>query len=385
MRRIIVAVSYAPDTSNSPDSPFRLLVPLPSSRPRILIVRLSHLGDVVHALPVYHAVREVAPEAEIAWAIQPEFAELIEGLAGLSRVIRFDRRGGARAWPRLWRELRSFDADWAIDVQGNIKSAAATLLSGAPRRSGFHSGEWKERLGAMVLNDRPPAAPPSASDHVIERNLRLARHLCGLPADWMPPSCWLEVTPEEKRGAEESWRTHLGEAPGRPILVQLAAPGDPRAWPVEQQRVLLSELASSGFSPLALSGPGEEELGGQLRREFGDDPRILHWVGQRGQRELAAFFTVAAERGASLVCCDSGPLHVAVACGMKVIALAGPQDPERTGPWRGGERGREHRVVKADPEVDCAPCFARECPLPEGARCMSEISVQAVVQAVAER
>ena len=89
--------------------------------PRILLVRLSHLGDVVHALPLFHALRAAQPEAQIAWAVQAEFASLLEGLPGLTRVIRFQRDEGLRAWGRLWRELRSFGADWTIDAQGNAK------------------------------------------------------------------------------------------------------------------------------------------------------------------------------------------------------------------------------------------------------------------------
>src|SRR5688572_30746272 len=97
---------------------------------RILLIRLSHLGDVVHALPVFHAVRARFPHARIAWVTQPEFAPLIEGLPGLERVFRFGRAGGAAAWPELASALTSFAADLVIDAQGNIKSATAALCAG---------------------------------------------------------------------------------------------------------------------------------------------------------------------------------------------------------------------------------------------------------------
>lgn len=354
---------------------------MPSSRPiqRILLVRLSHLGDVVHALPVFHALREAHPEAEIGWAVQPEFAELVRGLSGLSRVVTFDRRGGFGAWPRLWRELREFGADWAIDAQGNLKSAAVTLFSGARRRSGLHPSEWTETPGSLVLNDRAPRTPGASPHHALDRSLHLARHLTGLSADWLP-SDWFQLSDVEKTTGRERWGALFGEASGRPVILQVAAPGDVRSWPEEHQLELLRELDARGIPVLALSGPGEEELGARLASELGGHPRIRHWVGQRGLRELAAFFGAAAEAGGRLVSCDSGPLHLAVASGLGVIGLAGPQDSRRTGPWAPAGGASPHRVVSAKDEPECAPCLSRRCSCDEGPVCMSRISVSEVIR-----
>ena len=108
-----------------------------SAEERILLVRLSHLGDVVHALPVFHALRAARPRARIAWVVQREFAGLLDGLPGLERAIHFARRGGARAWLDLRAELCAFAPTLAVDAQGNLKSAMTLLTCGAPRRVGL--------------------------------------------------------------------------------------------------------------------------------------------------------------------------------------------------------------------------------------------------------
>jgi len=324
-------------------------VPPPPNPSRILIVRLSHLGDVVHALPVYHALRERFPSAVLAWAVQPEFAGLVEGLPGVSQVLRFDRRGGLAAWRRLRRELRVFRADWAIDAQGNWKSAAVTFLSGARRRSGFHASEWREPLARFATGDRVPPTPPTEGPvHALDRGLHLARTLAGLDGSWLPRD-WFELSGEERRRGEDRWRELLGEAEGEVVLLQLAAAGDPRAWPEEHQRELLLLLAERGATPLALSGPGEAALGARLAGELRGEPRIRHWVGQRGLRELAAFLTVAAERGARFCAGASGP------------------------------RGGPHRVLRAKERPECLPCNSRRCSHPEGAVCLARLTPRDVL------
>ena len=125
---------------------------------RILLVRFSHLGDVVCALPLYHALRSAFPGARLAWATQAEFAPLIEPLPGLERVIRLDRRGGLRAVRRLRQSMRAFNPDLSVDAQGNYKSAVAALLSGAPRRVGSHPRDWREVSARHLATERAPLA-----------------------------------------------------------------------------------------------------------------------------------------------------------------------------------------------------------------------------------
>src|SRR5262245_17380812 len=146
---------------------------------RILIVRLSHLGDVVHALGVFHALHEAFPAARIGWAIQPEFAGLLLGLDGLDRIVTFDRNGGLGAWRSLRRELAHFAPELVVDAQGNTKSAAVALLSGAPRRAAPARADWREPWAAFSANDRAPLVK-RAPAHAMQRMEALVRHVVPL-------------------------------------------------------------------------------------------------------------------------------------------------------------------------------------------------------------
>ncbi|MEW6071816.1 MAG: glycosyltransferase family 9 protein [Planctomycetota bacterium] len=342
---------------------------------KILIVRLSHLGDVVHALGVFHALHEAYPAAEIGWVTQPEFAGLLVGLPGLSRVFRFDRRSGWRAWPRIRAELASFGADLAVDAQGNLKSAAVTWCSGAARRLGLAPADWRERLGAVVVNDPAPPLPPGAV-HAMDKMLALARHAAPAASSPLRLDPGL-ATSERIRGEKELRRLLPAAGPGA-VIAHLSSPGDIRAWPGERWAELAHLLAARGRPLLLVSGPAEAAVGERLAAELGNGPRLGHWVGQRGLRELAAVFAAAGRQGMRLVAGDSGPAHLAAAGGLPVLALAGPQDASRTGPWPRAGRGG-HLVLRAESGPSCAPCRARRCDHAEGPVCMAGIPAAAVL------
>jgi len=348
-------------------------VPTPA---RILITRLSHLGDVVHALPVFHALREANPAAEIGWAIQPEFAPLVRGLEGLERIFLFERKGGAGAWLRLRRELMAWRADWAVDAQGNLKSAVATRLSSAPRRTGLAVSDWTEGLGARFMTEH---APPSAGAHAMDRMRTLARFVAG--TDELRRDLALE--PDERLIGETLFSEHF-PAQGGGWILQLGKMTDVRTWPAEHFADLARRLAAKGEAVLVLSGPEEAPMGVLLAAALADVPDVAHWIGQRGLRDLAAFYTAAARRGVRLVGCDSGPSHIAAACDLPVALLAGPQDPGRTGPWPAGAGGPGHRALLSEAPPDCMPCLARTCAHPGGAVCLSSLEPSAVLQQLFE-
>lgn len=353
---------------------------------RILLVRLSHLGDVVHALGVFHALHAAFPGAEIGWAIQREFAELVAPLPGLARVLCFDRRGGPAAWLRLRRELSAFGAVWSIDAQGNAKSALAARLSGAPRRSAPARADWQEPWAAWSANDRAPALRPPAR-HALERMAQLVAHVA--PGSALPLRLDAALSPAERAAGERALEQRLPEPGGRPVLLHLSTPGDVRGWPLEHWLRLVEALRARGRGVLVLSGPAEAELGGELARRA-PQAGVAHWIGQRGLRALAAVLEAAARRGLALVACDSGPMHLAAAHGLTVVALEGPQDAARTGPWppRDPSGSREtpgHRVVRARAEPECAPCLARRCRHPAGPVCMHGIEPEDVLAALPAR
>jgi len=354
---------------------------------RILLVRLSHLGDVVHALPVFHALRRAAPRARIAWAAQPEFAPLLHGVPGLERVIAFERRGGWRAWRALRAELARFAPQLAVDAQGNWKSAAACVLSGARTRIGLARSDWRERSASWACN---VAAAPAVGPHALDRmqalvdRIELGAARTARVADARALDFELGLGASELERGELDCAQRLPRAPGAPLIVQLGAERDPRSWPRARVREFAQLAEREGLPLLLLSGPQERELGAQLEVELGAHALRTHWVGQSGLRALAAFFGAARRRGARLACADSGPAHLAAALGLPVIALAGPQDARRTGPWPLEPHG-PHRALRAQRQPSCAPCFARACTHAHGPVCMSELAPRDVLSAALVR
>jgi heptosyltransferase-1 len=355
---------------------------------RIAIVRLSHLGDVVHALPVFHALRAAHPKARIAWVVQREFAGLLRGMTGLDEVILFERRGGLGAWLRLRRELRAFHAELAVDCQGNWKSAIATRLTGAKRRVGMVRERWREGAAARLCNEFP--GPGELGPHAVEPILQLAQWLAPGHDPRAPGGFHLGLSEAEfKAGAAElaeRFRDLPGEdpsAPGpRPVLLHLGCPDNPRSWPAAHFGQLARLLAKAGHPVLLLSGPAEASEGRQLAAELADERGIAHWPEQRDLRQLASFFAAAAQHGTAMVSADSGPMHLAWASGLDVVLIAGPQDPRVTGPW---VPSGPHRVLHA-PDFPCTPCLKRKCEVAPGDRfapCMEAVTPHQVLDVIA--
>lgn len=342
---------------------------------RILIVRLSHLGDVVCALGVVHALHAAFPTSEIAWAVQTEFADLLKGLPGLRRVLRFEREGGLPTWAHLVGQVRRFAPDLVVDVQGNLKSASITLASGASRRVGLARADWRERLGAFAVNERAAACGPDER-HAVDRSLALVRHLA---PETLPLRTDPGLSPVELARGEALFDEHA-PAGKRGVVLHLSSVEDVRGWPLERWSELLRGLREAGRACLVLSGPNEVGAGTELAQRHPDEPGLRHWIGQASLRDLAACFTVAARRGWRLIACDSGPMHLAWAAGMSVVVLEGPQDGGRTGPWPA--RGEvPHRIVQSAEPPPCAPCYARSCTHPGGPVCMSAITASDVLAA----
>lgn len=343
-----------------------------ASPTRILLIRLSHLGDVIHALPVFHALRAAQPDARIAWAVQAEFAGLLDGLAGLDERVIFERRAGASAWLDLRARLSSFGADWSVDAQGNWKSAMVALASGSARRTGLHRSDWRERSAAFTANDRAPRC--TRGPHAVDRMLTLAAFVA--PDVRLSNEPRLTVAPAALAAGHAALDERIGSR-SAPKLIAVGRADDPRTWPEDQLVECAQRLAAAGAPLLILSGPSESEVGDRLAARL-TAPGIAHWIGQRGLTELAGLFAAAAERGGRLLSNDSGPAHLAAAVGLPVVCLSGPQDAARTGPWPPPGNSSPHRVLRADLEPDCAPCFARSCRHPEGLLCMQRISAQKV-------
>jgi heptosyltransferase-1 len=330
---------------------------------RVLLVRLSSIGDVVHTLPALAALARAGHEA--GWIVEPAARPLLDGHPLINEGVFAAPPARGFAWGLAGRTvaaLRHASFDAALDFQGLWKSAAWARLSGARRRLGFTSAFRREPASAMLVSER--VDQPAGALHVIDKNLALLRPLgldvLGLREFPLP------ALPEEQKRVDGI----LAER--RLADFAILNPGggwESKLWPAESFGALGRRMADEGVSSLVSFGPGEEGLadlvvaasGGTVRKAF---PTTL--------REYVAL----ARRARLVVAADTGPLHLACAVGTPVVALFGPTDPERNGPF-----SREDRVVRRTPA--CAPCYRRQCPVHAGV--MGTLSVDDVHAAVRER
>jgi lipopolysaccharide heptosyltransferase I len=298
--------------------PDRSLEKLADSRPhhRFLLVRLSSLGDVVHALPAASALRDAFPEARIDWVIDARWQRLLEGNPDINEVIAFDRKQ-AGALASLIRRLRAAQYTCAIDFQGLYKSALLALASGAPRRIGFQSSYAREGLVAGFYTDRLNPHGP----HKVDHNCTLVE---GAGAQIGPPRFPLAVRPEDDELVTR-------ELNGRSITdFYVLNPGGgwlSKCWPAERYGELHRKLAERhGWRAVVTVGPGEENLARDLIHVAGDSAPVAIPLALGPLMALLG-------RAKFMVSADTGPLHLASALGIPVVGLFGPTDPARNGPF----------------------------------------------------
>lgn len=340
---------------------------------RILIVRLSALGDVINTLPVLRPLRSTFPDAHIAWLAESEWADLLDGHPLLNDVILLERKqwqkqllglhqpGQALADARrFFSALRRRRFDLVVDFQGNLRSGVAAWLTGAPVRVGFDRGAAKE-FSYLFANRRVPL--DGRAVHRVERNLALLASVVGNVTD---EGAELFIPPAD----EEYIDRFLGaRRRGRGPLVVIH-PGVSRfgvykRWPAERFAELAEELYRAKSADLVLTwGPGERPLVQEIAAQA---PHTLVGPQTSSLKQLAALL----RRGALFVGCDTGPTHLAALVGTPVVALYGPKDPKVYGPHR-----VRHRIAQKD--LPCRPCTRRVCDDP---KCMTQISVGEVLEA----
>jgi heptosyltransferase-1 len=322
---------------------------------RILLVRTSALGDVVHCLPVLTALRRHLPEARIAWVVEEAMAPLLAGHPDLDRTLPVRLRPWRHApLSRRTREearqsvaaLKDFSPDVALDLMGNHKGALLAALSGAPRVVGLARRHCREPSSALWIN-RPvvpktpaPAGPatagPAAALHAVDRGLALltALGLPAEPADFAGPRLLPGAAPPPDADERPYVALHPGAGWGNKIY-------PPRRWG-EVARHLAD---AAGVETRVTLAPGEEHLAQAVATASGGAARPVPAA------DLATLAGLL--RGARLVLGgDTGPLHLAHALGAPVLLLHGPTDPRRHGPY--GAPGRA--LWEALP---CSFCYKR--------------------------
>jgi lipopolysaccharide heptosyltransferase I len=343
--------------------------------PRILVIRLSALGDVVHALPMLDALRRAAPDAHIGWLVEEKAASLLAGhpqidrlwIAPRAQMAGLLRSGRAIAalgeFARFVSDLRAARYELAIDAHGNARSSLLALCSGAPRRIGFAHGHAKEGAGWLYTDRVKPA-----------HRLKVQRAL-----DLLPP---LGIDPRGARAvlgipdASREWaRAQVAALGGRPVVALHPGVSDAGAikqWDPERFGATAARLARERSARCLVTwGPGERELALRV-------VAAAHGCALLGPETGSILDLAALYQACDLVIgADTGPLHLAAALGVPVVGLYGPKDPAIYAPWDARTGAAAPVVTKP---VHCSPCNRRTC-ANGTVICMPAIQIDDVVAA----
>jgi lipopolysaccharide heptosyltransferase I len=309
---------------------------------KLLLVRLSAMGDVIHALPL--AQNAAAAGATVAWVVERQVAGVLEGNPHCARILVADtkawrRRPLARQTLReiraLSRQMRAFAPDQTIDAQGLWKSALVARMAGAPV-AGFAGRERREASSALLCSVR--VTPSQDARHVVDRNLALLSAV-GIPvAARAPDAAYLLARPSPEADA------FLASVPRLFAVLHPGAGREDKTWGEERFALLARTLRERlGLHAVISWGPGDEDRAQRLEALLpgSSRPALLGFPGLARLYAASQLFVGG----------DTGPMHLADALGVPTVALFGPTDPERNGPYRSRRGAVAQMRAVGDDEV----------------------------------
>lgn len=345
----------------------------------LLIVRLGALGDIIHTVPAAAALRNAFPDARIDWLVDAKHREMIELVTVIDRAIPLERSSVA-GWADVARRMRQVRYDTAIDFQGLLKSAVLARASGASKVVGFSIWHLREKTARPFYSATVDGAGPGdgagltvsttgADDsdgvkagHVIYKNLRLLQAV-GVHDERIA----FPLARVESRALEEV----RAAAGGEPFaLINPGAAWPNKRWPAEhfgEVAAFLREVRQ--VVPIVLWGPGEEGLARAVTDASGGSARVAPPTKLGDLLELS-------RAAALMVSGDTGPLHIAAAAGTPAVAIFGPTDPSRNGPWSADD-------VTVSRFGSCGCPYDRRCHQPSW--CLAGVTVAEVTAAIQQR
>jgi lipopolysaccharide heptosyltransferase I len=342
---------------------------------KILIIRLSAIGDVVHVLPSLRLLRSHFPESKISWLVEDKASNILTGHPDIDDVIVFPRRKWQREILKInktintladilsfYKKLRKEHYDLVIDFQGNLKSGIMNLITGSEKRVGFGRGYCKE---FNYLTTRYQAFPPEKKMHRIDKNLFLLKEL-GIENGFQRPK--LPVFKPDKKYISKFINTGIN--PSLPIIIihpGTSKFGSYKQWPPLNYALLADMILDTYEANVVLTwGPYEFGVVKEIAEKM--KHKAFPACETRSIKQLIELI-----RHASLfIGGDTGPLHIASILDIPVVGIYGPKDPEIYGPYSG-----KAIVIKKD--VPCSPCRKRTCSDPI---CMTSILPEDVFRGV---
>ena len=327
---------------------------------KILIIRLSGIGDVVHTLPLLGALRKKYPHAYIAWLVQKKAEEVLLGHPYLDELITFDRdRWISRLWP-LIKKLRKRKFDLVVDSHGQFRSGLFAQVTGAKLRLGFNPKNGRE-FNSLFINFK---APPFPGDwHAVDRYLGLASLL---GAEIERKEFLIQIGEAEKEYVERFLEEEGIEKGELLIALNPGSSWKSKIWPGKNYAHLADILIKKFTAKVMLLwGPGEEKLIESIISLMEEKPLIAP---RTSLKELASLIS----RCILFIGNDSAPLHIASALSIPSIGLYGPTDPKRNGPYGSGN-------VAIRKDLSTLSCRRKGCRRCKHQDCMELITVEEVV------
>jgi len=334
---------------------------------KILILKPSSLGDVIQALPVLRLIKCHLSASEIFWWIDSNLAPLIENDPDLAGIIRFERRRWAspRHWPEMFRSIRWIRAqkfDWVIDLQCLARSGVFAWLANGK----FLIGLDEVREGARGFYD---LAVRRASFHTHAADW----YLTVLPPLGVPVHKnfqWLPERPEIAAAVKAKWQTGSAQW----IAIQPGARWSNKRWPVqnfaELVRLLAESFPDARFA--ILGNDNDKPLGEVVSRA--EPQRCLNLCGETSLPEMVEWLRLCK----LMITNDTGPMHAAAALGKPLVALFGPTEPRRTGPY-----GQLDSVLRIN--LPCSPCMKSHCHYEKPNECLKAISPAMVFESACKK
>jgi heptosyltransferase I len=338
--------------------------------PRILIIRLSSLGDILHTLPAFAGLRAAYPEARIDWLVAKKCESLVSAVRGIHAVhvldtnalLRFPPdRSAWRSLRTLLRNLRKVRYDYSIDFQGLLKTAFLSAISRSAARLGFSRDLVRERPAHWFY--QKTLSKPQTQVHIVVLNQMLAQLAGAILASIR---CNFQISDSDQRTVDSL----IKEKQLHEFIVINPGGGWPtKRWKPENYGALAKTIQTElGLPAVVTTGPGEENLY-PIIENHGKGASLFHFP--------ISFLQLVPllNRACLFIGGDTGPFHLACALGTPVVGIFGPTSPIRNGPWQQDDEAVFH-------PLSCSSCHGRSCST--GNECM-DISVEEVFVAVVRR
>lgn len=329
----------------------------PQNIRRIMVRSTNWVGDAVMTTPAMADLRKAFPDAEIVVVANPLVAQLFTWHPYCDRVLVYDKKGPHKGFAGLWkfaRQLSRENFDMAVLLQNAIEAAIMAAVAGIPRRVGYRTDARR-----LLLTHGIAVGAEQKRLHHTEYYRHMLGHICPGQGDGRLCLACSE--------AEQSWaRETLGD--DRWVAINPgAAYGSAKRWLPERFAAVADGLVEGfGLRVVLTGGPGEKEIGRDIAQAM--RAPALNLIGETSVRQLMAVL----EACRLMITNDSGPMHVAAAFDVPIVAVFGPTDHTTTSPWT-----QDCRIVRKS--IDCAPCLLRQCPTDH--RCMRAISPEDVLTA----